>query len=215
MACPVCRQRKERRHCPALGKQICTICCGTKRLVEIDCTADCAHLAASREHPAAVVRRQQERDLASVLPSIRRLTERQHQLFFLFHTLIARQAPDGLARVVDRDVADATASVASTLETAARGVIYEHVPQSLPAQRLVTEMRTMLAEMRQQGATVYDGEAAIVLRAIEQGARDAHTDAGAGETTYLDAMGRLLQVNRAARSGVEPQPPPGGSIILP
>ena len=35
MACPVCGQRKARRECPALGQTICTVCCATKRLVEI------------------------------------------------------------------------------------------------------------------------------------------------------------------------------------
>jgi hypothetical protein len=94
--CPSCNQRKARRACPALSQTICTVCCGTKRLVEIRCPADCVYLNAAREHPAAVVRKQQERDVAMLLPSIRHLTERQHQLFFLFHSVIAQ----GLARAM-------------------------------------------------------------------------------------------------------------------
>jgi hypothetical protein len=88
-----------------------------------------------------VVRRQQERDVAVLLPTIKHLTERQYQLFFLFQTLVARYVPEGLARLVDDDIADATGALAATLETAARGVIYEHPPQSLVAQRLVTRHR--------------------------------------------------------------------------
>src|SRR5690242_3354819 len=117
MLCPECGQRKGRRNCPALGETICPTCCATKRLTEINCPDDCPHLAASREHPAAVVRRQQEQDVAALAPAIRHLTERQHQLFFLFHTVVARFKPDGFARVVDTDVAEAAASFASTLET--------------------------------------------------------------------------------------------------
>ena len=64
MACPVCNQRKARRECPALHQTICTVCCATKRMVEINCPPDCPHLAAAREHPAAAVKRQQERSLA-------------------------------------------------------------------------------------------------------------------------------------------------------
>ena len=64
-------------------------------------------LARRTEDRPAVVRRQQERDVARVLPTIRHLTERQYQLFFLFHTAIARHRPDGFARVIDGDVADA------------------------------------------------------------------------------------------------------------
>ena len=169
MLCPSCGQRKARRACPALGATICPVCCGTKRRVEIKCPSDCGYLALAREHPAAVVKRRQERDVAQLLPTIRHLTERQYQLFFLVHTLIARHTPQGLTRLVDADVADAAASVAATLETAARGVIYEHSPQGPTAQALATELKTMLTRMREQGATVFDREAAIVLRAIEQG----------------------------------------------
>ncbi len=173
MLCPLCRTRKARRSCPALGQTICAVCCGTKRLTEIACPSDCVYLASAREHPAAVVRRQQERDVALLLPTIQHLSERQYQLFFLFQTAIARHKPEGFARLVDEDVAEAAAAMAATLETAARGVIYEHGTQSLVAQRLVTELKALLTELREQGAKVYDGETAIVLRAIEAGAREA------------------------------------------
>src|SRR5918999_1003181 len=126
MACPLCRTRKARRACPALGQTICSVCCATKRVTEIACPPDCAYLATAREHPAAVVRKQQERDVAVLLPTIQHLTERQYQLFFLFQTVIARHKPEGFARVVDEDVAEAAAAMAATLETAARGVIYDH-----------------------------------------------------------------------------------------
>jgi hypothetical protein len=96
MLCPRCGQRKARRNCPALGQTICSICCGTKRLVEIECTADCAHLTTSRDHPAAAVRRQQEHDLATLLPTIRHLTERQHQVFYLFQALSRAARPRGV-----------------------------------------------------------------------------------------------------------------------
>lgn len=212
MACPLCQKRKEKRSCPALGRSICSVCCGTKRLVEINCPAECPHLAASREHPAAVVRRQQEVDVAALLPSMSGLTERQHQLFFLFQSVIAKSKPDGLARLTDEDVAEAASACAATIETAAKGVLYEHSPATLPAQKLAGEFRTLLAQVREHGATVYDREAAIALRAIERGARSlTKPDA---PTTYLTLMGRLLQVNKAAeetlRGGAA-----GQSIILP
>lgn len=153
--------------------------------------------------------------MAAVLPSIRHLTERQYQLFFLFQTLIARHSPEGFARLADADVAEATASVASTLETAARGLIYEHTATGIPAQRLATELTTMLSEMRQAGAKVFDHEAAIVLRAIEEGARGTGGEGVLG-TTYLDLIGRLLQVNRAAKGQANPGASAGPSpLILP
>ncbi|HEY6359755.1 MAG TPA: hypothetical protein VIX63_01560 [Vicinamibacterales bacterium] len=212
MTCPECGQRKARRACPALGKTICPVCCGTKRLTEIACPPGCVYLASAREHPAAVVKRQQERDVAMLLPTIRNLTERQYQLFFLFQTLIARHTPDGFARLVDDDVADAAAAMAATLETSARGVIYEHAATSTVAQRLANELKAMLAEMRQQDATVSDSEAAIVLRSIEQGARESRK-AGVSGTAYLALMARLLQGAPGAET--VPAAPKASSLILP
>ena len=211
MSCPLCHVRKERRACPALRQTICPVCCGTKRLTEIQCPEDCVYLASAREHPAAVVRRQQEHDIGVLMPSLQGLTERQHQMFFLFQSLIARHTPEGFARLLDDDVAEAAAVVASTLETAARGVIYEHAAQSLPAQRLATEMQAMLAEMREKGVKIFDRETAVVLRAIEKGARETrHVEPG--ETSYLTLMARLLQRNRA---GAQPPPSERGSLIIP
>jgi len=211
MSCPVCGVRKERRACPALKQKICAVCCGTKRLSEIQCPDDCVYLSTAREHPAAVVKRQQEHDVAILLPTLQGLTERQYQLFFLFQSLIARHVPEGFSRLIDDDVAEAAATTAATLETAARGVIYDHAAQSRPAQRLATEMKGMLAEMQQQGATVYDREAAIVLRAIEKGARDTRK-AEAGDMSYLALIARLLQRNRTA---AQPPEQPPSSLIIP
>jgi hypothetical protein len=210
MSCPLCRTRKERRACPALRQTICAVCCGTKRLTEIQCPDDCVYLTSARAHPAAVVKRQQEHDVAILLPTIQALTERQYQLFFLFQNLISQHTPEGFARLVDDDVAEAATAVASTLETAARGVIYEHAAQSAPAQRLAGEMKALLTEMNQKGATVYDGEAAIVLRAIERGARETR-NVEQGDTAYLTLMARLLQRNRATAQSTPAAP----SLIIP
>jgi hypothetical protein len=214
MACPVCNQRKARRECPALGQTICTVCCATKRMVEINCPSDCPHLAAAREHPAAAVKRQQERDAAILLPTIRELTERQYQLFFFFQTAIARHTPEGFARLNDDDVADAAGALAATFETAARGVIYEHASESPVARRLAADLRSVLDEMKKQGAKVYDHETAVVLRAIESGARDVRKQSDGASDAYLTLVGRLLQVNRIARSDSPPEQS-ASSIVLP
>ena len=212
MTCPICHTRKPRRACPALHQTICPVCCGTKRLTEIQCPEDCVYLTSAREHPAAIVKRQQEHDVALLMPSLHGLTERQHQLFFLFQSLIARHTPEGFARLRDDDVAEAAAAVAATLETAARGVIYEHTTASLPAQRLATEMKAMLAEMQKQGVRIYEREAAIVLRAVEKGARETR-NAEPGDASYLTLMARLLQRNRA--TGTQAPPSEQRSLIIP
>ena len=211
MSCPICHTRKPRRACPALQQTICPVCCGTKRLTEIQCPDDCVYLTSAREHPAAVVKRQQEHDVAILLPTLQGLSERQHQLFFLFQSLIARHTPEGFSRLLDDDVADAAAAMAATLETAARGVIYDHAAQSRPAQRLASDMKAMLADIQKQGVKIYDREVATVLRAIEKGARETRK-IEPGDASYLTLMARLLQSNR---TGKESPAEPARSLIIP
>jgi hypothetical protein len=190
------------------------MCCGTKRLVEIRCPSNCGYLASAREHPAAVVRRQQERDFAALLPTIEKLTERQQQLFFLVHSAIARHRPEGFTRLIDEDVAEAAAALAATTETAARGVIYEHAPQSRSAQRLASDIKGVLGEIRKQATTISDREVAGALRAIEQGAR--HTAGGSGDdSAYLTLMARLLRQHQAEEPEIVEAAKPASGLIIP
>lgn len=185
-------------------------------MTEIQCPVECAYLSSAREHPAAVVRKQQERDAAVLVPSIRHLTERQQQLFYLFHSVIARYTPEGFARLHDDDVAEASGAVASTLETASRGVIYEHSAQSPIAQGLSRAMTTMLEEVRAHGTKVYDSEVAVALRAIERGARETRKALRTDDATaYLTLVARLLHVDRRPDPGHDPASPAQSSIILP
>ena len=139
------------------------------------------------------MRRQHEKDVAALLPAIQALTERQHQLFFLCLSVIAKHKPEGFARLNDDDVAEAAKAVAATLETAARGVIYEHAPQNITAARLAAELRSLLTRLREEGSAVHDREAAGVLRAIEKGARDTRRITQGTDTAYLSLAARLLQ----------------------
>jgi hypothetical protein len=204
--CPVCSRKKARRFCPARREDICATCCGTKRLVEINCPSDCPYLQSAERHPAAAVKRQQEHDFSALAATIDHLSEGQLQLFLLVQSLIARFTPTGFAPLVDADVADAAASLAATYETASRGVLYEHQATSTVAESLRRELRTLLAEVGKDGGSRFEREAAEVLRAIERGARhEAPTLAvSGGEKAYLELLGRLLPERFS--STVEGQP---------
>ncbi len=213
MRCPLCGQRKPRRACPALGETICSVCCGTKRLVEISCPPDCPHLTTAREHPAAVVRRQQEQDFGTILPDLRELSQRQYQLFFLLQSVIARHTPDGLGGLTDLDVAEAAASVAATYETTARGVIYDHVADSLPARHLAADIKAFIGGLAEKAGPGLDREATGALRAIEQGARRTGQKSG---REYLELVGRLLRQSgmlaAGATTAAETQPRTSGIV---
>lgn len=209
--CPLCTRRKARRFCPAKGVEICPVCCGTKRIVEIACPSDCPYLQSADRHPAAAVKRQYEQDLGTLLSTIGRLTERQLQLFFLAQTFIARFTPAGIARLIDADVAEATGALAATYETSSKGVIYEHTSSSAVAEALRRELQTFLTEVGRGGGTRFEREVAEVLRGIERGARNtvASLPSG-GDRAYLELVSRVLQDRR-----VRPEPPSGSGLIVP
>ena len=192
MICPLCGTRKARRGCPAVGRQICAVCCGTKRLVQIRCPSDCTWLASAREHPAATVVRQQQHDLGLLLQFMRDFNQRQSQLFFLVNTFVTNYQPPELQSLVDDDVAEAAEALAATYETAARGVIYEHRPASLPAERLVTALKPVLAEAGRGGGSPFERDAAVVLRRVAEAARDLRGRQPAERRVYLDLLGRVI-----------------------
>jgi hypothetical protein len=193
MACPLCQRRKAKRACPAVGEDICAVCCGTKRIVEISCPATCVYLEHAHRHPAAAVKRQQDADLVVLMTALGRVSEPQLQLFFVLQTAILRFKPEGFSHVTDTDVAEAAGALAASLETAGRGVLYEHQSSSVVAEALRRELKTLLEHVGRGGGSRFDREAAEVLRGIERGARHETLGAGAGPRDYLSLVARVLQ----------------------
>jgi hypothetical protein len=212
--CAICGSRKAKRACPALGRDICPVCCATKRHTEIACPADCAYLSMSRAHPAAAVQRQQEHDMRFVIPRISDLGEAQYRLFLFSAALMLQHARTLVPSPLDVDVADAAASVAATLETAGKGIIYEHHPASLPAQRLASELGTAVAELaRKAGAEAsrVERDMARALRALERAAREARSavpDPAQADASWMALSARMLgPAAQAAPSAKEPDEP--------
>ena len=184
------------------------MCCGTKRLVQIRCPADCAYLASAREHPAAATVRRQQRDIGFVTQFVRDFSERQSRLFLLITGFVVegdRLAREGdkfardvrepvpvLDSLIDDDVAEAAAALAATFETASRGVIYEHRPASLPAERLMAALKPLLAEAAKSQGASFERDAAVVLRRIEEAARHVRAQDPENHRAFLDLIGRVV-----------------------
>ena len=128
----------------------------------------------------------------------------------------------------DGDVADAMKALASTLETAARGVLYEHQAVSVPAMRLQQDLRAVLAELGERERALGPTVLAPVLRRIETMVERAgrhFTEAPAPDTVFLDFLeriGRPLDREADGPSGeiehgglVEADRMPPSRIILP
>jgi hypothetical protein len=227
MICPLCGTRRARRSCPAVGHQICAVCCGTKRLVQIQCPADCVYLASAREHPAAVVVRQQHQDVSFVAQSIRDFSDRQSELFFLIATTLVRQPPspsslvgtdvpgDLRPQLVDDDVADAMTAMAGTLETASRGVIYDHRPASLAAERLAATLKPLVDEAGRGLGAAFEREAAAVMRRIAEATRDARAAEPGNRRAWLDLLARVLTRTGPKDAAGDPPAPEPSRLIVP
>lgn len=200
--------------CPALNDQICAICCGTKRMVEIRCPPDCPYLATAREHPPAVVVRQQRHDLGLLVESLRDLNDRQSQLFFLIATLLARYKPSELESIVDDDVVQAAGTLAATYETAARGVIYEHRAASIPAARLATALKAALAQAAGGGGSAFERDAAVILRRIEQAARRMNEAGAPSSRMFLALLERVVSRQPGDNDGNDAPAESGGESRL-
>ena len=220
MLCPLCRTRKAKRACPALDQSICAVCCGTKRLTEINCPSTCTYLSASRSHPPAVVQRRQEKDLRFLLPLLAELSDQQYRLLLFFQGLIVQHAASAVPSLIDSDVAEGTAALAATLETAGKGIIYQHQAASLPAQRLVTRLEAAFKELVNQAgsaAAALERDAAIALRRISNAANDARKGLpGDEEPIYVKLLGRLMSAAPGAAAEAESgEPEAGGRLIIP
>jgi len=210
MSCPLCQKRPTKRSCPALGVEICPVCCATKRLVDIACTEDCRYLESAQKHPAAVVKRQIDQDLAILMSSVGRLSEQQLQLLFVLQSMVLSYKPEGIVRLTDVDVALATGAVAKLLETASKGLIFDEALASVPAEGLRKALKPVIEEVTKAGGARAEREVAAVLRAMERGANHQGGLIPAGETAYLELVGRVFQ-----QRPQDPRPADKPLIVMP
>ena len=112
--CPLCSERPGKRYCPAKDVQICAVCCGTKREVEIDCPAPCPYLKTSRLYDMEKERRIPDPLLEA---RVRRLddnfVERNHQAMDAVCIAIAEERPNA-PWLVDSDVIEVYKALAAT-----------------------------------------------------------------------------------------------------
>ena len=140
-----------------------------------------------------MVRRQQERDLAVLLAALGRVSEPQLQIFFVIHAFISRYKPEGL-HLTDTDVAEAVGALATSFETADRGVLYEGQAPSPAGESLRRELKVYIASLAGEGGgSRFEREVSVVLRGIERGARHQIPGLGDGPVAYLTLVSRILQ----------------------
>jgi hypothetical protein len=192
-ACPLCGGAKAKRQCPALDRLICPTCCGTKRQLEIRCPADCGWLKASRAHPHAAQQRQQEQDSALIVQLISGLDDEAYTVLMacLPAAVAFRSSAD--PPPLDEELGAAAAALAATAETAARGVLYEHQPESMVAARLARAMSAPLAEASEAGLPRLDTATVVAMRRLADSVKAFRRTRPESGTAYFAFLERVLK----------------------
>ena len=145
--CHLCEIRPPRRECPALGRQICAVCCGTEREQSIGCPLDCPYLREARLHEKPPEPDQKAYPNPEIELSERYMQEQQ-QLAMVTGSLLL-VAATSVEGAVDSDVREALDSLAQTFKTAQSGLIYESRPANLIAAGVVAHFQQSLAKFRE------------------------------------------------------------------
>jgi len=199
MSCPLCRQRRGKRACPAKGELICSACCGAKRRVEIDCPSGCVFLTGAHAPGWEGRAAERERDLRRLSPHLEGLTEAQGRLVLV--ALVGATAIRARRRDLDdRLLSEAVQALRKTVETREKGVLYDHPAQDARAQGLAHELALLFEARDGEGAprAPADRDLAAALRALEA-ALEATAREGEGGHAFLDTAARL-----AGRLGAPP-----------
>jgi hypothetical protein len=153
MSCAICAVRRPKRHCPGVGGEICSICCGTEREETVSCPLDCEYLRDARRHEQAT--RRHENSTASgrdKLPDADiRVTDEflsEHGDLFAALGEIVCEAALEAPGAVDSDVREALASLVRTYRTLASGLYYETLPENGGAARVFRGVQDKIKQAR-------------------------------------------------------------------
>ncbi len=145
--CHLCQRRPARRHCPALDRGICSVCCGTEREQSIGCPLECEYLRDARYHE-----RLPELDPKTLPNPEIELTDRfmnEHEKLAIVLGRLLFIAAVETQGVVDSDMREALASLVTSFKTASVGLIYEARPENAIAAAVAARFREELDKFRE------------------------------------------------------------------
>ena len=162
--CPLCSERAGKRYCPAKDCQICAVCCGTKREIEIDCPGSCVHLKAARSYEAE--KRTPDPELAA---KIHKYNSEFLRKFTPILDAITRAVVEERIQstwLVDNDVIDVYKCLRATMKTLSSGIYYETAPDTPMRLSLFRRLKTGMDELMQPSPNA-DHDALKISEALD------------------------------------------------
>ena len=169
MACAICKTRREKRHCPGVQGEICTLCCGTQREETVACPFDCEYLQLAHQHEV------QEKDPAGMpnrdFPVPQGFLNKNVKTVMVLQHAILRAALERGA--IDFDIREALGDLVRTYQTLGSGLYYVTRPANPIAaaifdgvQQRVEEMRKLESERRMH--KLLDSQLLTILVFLQQ-----------------------------------------------
>ncbi|MBN2317459.1 MAG: hypothetical protein JXR49_00185 [Acidobacteria bacterium] len=216
MKCAVCNTRKAKRPCPALGRDgsICPLCCGEKRILELDCPETCEYLKAGREHESAEFgKRLRSQDPVQQEKSKRILAENQDVVAHLEYTIAQQRLT--IRDLTDEDVSKAVNILLDDYRTEYKGILYKRNSDDLRVEPIRMELRDILEAYRnpegeEEKGIVDPGRTRLLLQnAIEcleflQFMIGAYSKDRRSASSYVDFLARMTPKREAASSIIMP-----------
>jgi len=189
--CPLCRERRGKRHCPAKAVSICPSCCGRKRRVEIECPSDCVYLTG--EHASGWSGRvsEQRRDARRIGPALASLGRAQEPYLVPWLAAVGTLRSSD-AGVDDALLLDAVVALRKTADTKESGILYEHAPEDARAHALIERLRGKV-EAATAGRLQPDARAEVaVLKGLETALR-LTLEERASPRAFIDTAARVTR----------------------
>ncbi len=206
MKCKICDTRKPRRHCPGVGGEICSLCCGNEREVTISCPLNCPYLVEARLQEKPRHLNPDEVPNKDIQVTEQFLREHEPLLMFLSSHLL--EASLNAAGAVDSDVREALQSLIRTYRTLQSGLYYETRPTNLIAagihQRMQEAIEALRKELAEKNATpLRDAEILGTLVFLERVELNQNNGRPRGRA-FIDYLRRYFPVSEPS---LAPAPP--------
>jgi hypothetical protein len=147
MKCVLCEQKKAKRFCPAKNAQICPLCCGTKRVLEISCPESCEYLQAGRKREVEYYQQRLQKMDSSIQEKYQRVISLHQDVIAHLEYAISRERL--LSRhLKDKDVAQAVNVLLDTYQTEDKGILYEKTSDDIRIEPLRQELRRIVESYR-------------------------------------------------------------------
>ncbi len=148
MKCFLCNERKAKRYCPAKNRNICAVCCGEKRGIEINCPDDCKYFIKGQNYQQKKTTDLRiKKDGIVAFQKKAELYRKDPQLFAKIEFALV-DAYNQNNRLLNKDVVSALQIVLKTLKSESKGLLYKHKSEDMVINDLADILENEVHELK-------------------------------------------------------------------